>query len=143
MSRGRKTGAAKAVIVRSLGEARAVIEAARAAGCPVALRSAPGAAARAGAGWFAAIEAILRDEFPDVAFTASLDCGAAPGHALGALREGVGLIRLDAPAPVRRKVARIAEKAGARLDTDRSPALDLAGHDEPAGTLASWLGGRR
>jgi len=128
------------VTVHSLAQARAALEAARAAGCGLALRSAPGAASREGAGWFAALESLLRAEFPDVGFTASLDCGAAPGHALGALREGVRLVRLDGPPALRRKIAGIAAKMGARLDDDPAPALDLAALDDPAGALAAWLG---
>jgi fructose/tagatose bisphosphate aldolase len=129
-----------AVVVHSLDQARAALAAARAAGCPVALRSAPDEVSRAGAGWFAALVETARAEFPDVAFTAALDCSMAPGHALGALREGVTLVRMDAPPSVRRKLARIAEKMGAALDADASPALDLADTPDPAGALARWLG---
>lgn len=132
--------APRAVVVHSLDQARAALDAARTAGCAVALRSAPDAAAHAGSGWFAAMIAAARAEFPDVAFTASLDCGVAPGHALGALREGVKLIRIEAPPGVRRKLAQIAKKMDAALDSDRSPALDLAAVPDPVRALADWFG---
>ena len=136
-----REAAPRAVIVHSLDQARAALAAARLAGCPVALRSAPGEAARAGAGWFAALIAAARTEFPDVPFTASLDCGRAPGYALGALRAGVTLIRLQAPPPVRRKLGEIARKMGAELDQDPAPALDLGQDSDPA-SLAAWVGRR-
>ncbi len=93
-----------------------------------------------GAGWFAALVETARAEFPDVAFTATLDCGSAPGYALGALREGVRLIRLDAPPRVARKIAQIAAKSGAAIDRSRAPALDLSRQPNPAAALAAWLG---
>ena len=123
---------ARAVIVRSIADGRAALAAARSQGFRVVLRSAPGGAATVGAGWFVALAAILRAEYPDVAFEASLDCGPNPGLALAALREGATLVRVTARPSVRAKIADIARKSGARLDTDRRRALDLATWLEPA-----------
>jgi hypothetical protein len=128
----RRARPARAVIVRSIAEGRAVLAAARTRGRRVVLRSAPGAAATVGAGWFVALAAILREEHPDVAFEASLDCGPNPGLALAALREGAMLVRVVARPSVRAKIADIARKSGARLDSDRRPALDLAAWLESA-----------
>jgi hypothetical protein len=132
-------GAPQPVIVHSLAQARAALRAARALGCGIALRSAPGASSTVGAGWFAALEQILRREFPGVRFTAALDCGDKPGHALAALREGVRLIRLAAPRPVRDKVKSIAMQSGAALDGSRAPALDLARTADPEAAARRWL----
>jgi hypothetical protein len=127
----------RAVIVHSLDHARIALGAARAQGVAVALRSAEDAASYAGAGWFAAMIAAAKREFPDVAFTASLDCGDAPGYALAALREGIELVRLRGRA--RKKVSSIAKKSGAALDDDPSPALDLLYVADHRSALRDWL----
>jgi len=129
----------RAVIVHSLDHARLALAAARAANKPIVLRSAPGAASYAGAGWFAAMIARAAREFSGVAFTASLDCGADPGHAMAALREGVPLVRLAATKRVRAKIASMAKKSGAALDEDEEAALDLLNAADPAGALRDWL----
>jgi hypothetical protein len=129
----------RAVIVHSLDHARLALAAARAAQVPIILRSAPGAASYAGAGWFAAMTARAAREFPGVAFTAALDCGSDPGHAMAALREGVRLVRLSGPARVRAKIASMAKKSGAALDEDDAAALDLLTTANPAVALRDWL----
>ncbi|MEN0074328.1 MAG: hypothetical protein AAGC69_08095, partial [Paracraurococcus sp.] len=61
----------------------------------VTLLSAPGAAATLGAPWFLAILAAARAAAPGVPHAAVLDCGAAPGLALAALRAGLRDLVLD------------------------------------------------
>jgi hypothetical protein len=128
-----------AVIVHSLDHARAACAAARALGRPVCLRSAPGAAGYAGPAWFRELVAAAAEEFPEIELSASLDCGAAPGDALAALRAGVRTIRLRAPKRVRDKIVTIAERCGAALDDDRRKALDLDGIAEPDAACRAWL----
>ena len=132
-----------AVIVHSLDHARAACLAARALAVPLCLRSAPGAAGYAGPAWFRELALAVAEEFPDVDVATSLDCGAAPGDALAALRAGVGTIRLRAPKKVRDKILIIAERCGARLDDDRRAALDLDGLAEPEAACRAWLARRR
>ena len=129
----------RAVVVHSLDHARLALSAARTAGKPIVLRSAKGAAAYAGPGWFAAMIARAAREFPGVQFSASLDCGSEPGHAMAALREGVRLVRIDAPKKLRAKVASMAKKSGAALDEDEAPALDLLSLADAAAALREWL----
>ena len=129
----------RAVIVHSLDHARLALAAARAAKKPIVLRSAPGAASYAGAGWFAAMVARAAREFPGVNFVESLDCGEDAGHAMAALREGVRMVRVAGPKKVRAKIASMAKKAGAILDDDVAPALDLLEADDPAAALREWL----
>lgn len=133
---------AAAVIVHSLDHARAACAAARALGRPLCLRSAPGAAGYAGPAWFRELTIAVAEEFPDVAFSASLDCGSAPGDALAALRAGIHTIRLRAPKAVRDKIAAIAAQYGARLDDNRHGALDLDGIAEPEAACRTWLARR-
>lgn len=133
--------APKAVIVHSLDDARIALRAARARGVPVCLRSAPAAAGYAGPGWFRALAEAAADEFPDVRFMTSLDCGAAPGDALAALRAGVKVLRLSAPKRVRDKIVAIARRCGARLDHDRAKALDMQGLADAEAACRAWLDG--
>ena len=129
----------RAVIVHSLDHARLALAAARAAKKPIVLRSAPGAASYAGAGWFAAMVARAAREFPGVNFVESLDCGEDAGHAMAALREGVRMVRLSGPKKVRAKIASMAKKVAATLDDDDAAALDLLAVDDPAAALREWL----
>lgn len=128
-----------AVIVHSLGDARAALAAAKVLGVPVCLRSAPGAAGYAGPAWWREVTAAAAAAFPGVAFAASLDCADAPGDALAALRAGVSLIRLRAAPRVRAAVAAAAAAKGARLDDDRTPALDLGHVSDPEAACRQWL----
>jgi hypothetical protein len=134
--------AARAVIVHSLDHARAACSAARALGVAVCLRSAPAAAGYAGPAWFRELAVAAAEEFPDVAISTSLDCGAAPGDALAALRAGIRTIRLRAPKAVRDKIVIIAKRRGARLDDDRRAALDLDGVADPEAACRAWLARR-
>ena len=138
--RGRRT-APRAVIVHSLADAVAALRAARALGVPVVLRSAPAAAGYAGPAWFRELAAAATEAFPDVAFVASLDCGAAAGDALAALRAGVTTIRFRGARPVRDKIVAIARRCGARIDQDHHKALDLQGLADPEAACRAWLAG--
>jgi len=106
---------APAFVVHDLGQAKAALRAARERGARALLVSAPGAARTLGpAVWREMVAEAARAE-PDAAFEAILDCGSDPGLALGALREGVKAIVLDAPADVFAKVADIARQQGAAV----------------------------
>jgi hypothetical protein len=104
-----------AVRVHGLAEARAALAAAAAAGRPVALVSAPSAAAHAGAGWFLAVVARARAEFPGVDVTAVLDCGERAGDAQGAIAAGVTHIAFTGPLDTIRRLSDVADAAGARI----------------------------
>jgi fructose/tagatose bisphosphate aldolase len=108
-----------AVVVHDLGEAKAALKAARGAGRPVVLLSAPGAAQVLGpAVWREMIAEAARAE-PGAAFDAILDCGQDLGAALAALRAGVKSIALDAPAEVFAKVSDIAKQLDATVYAHR------------------------
>lgn len=139
MKPGKKPQPPRAVIVHGIGHARAAACAARDLAVPVTLRSAPGAAGYAGALWFRELIAIVRAEFPDVSIEASLDCADQAGYALGALRQGIGVIRFNGRKKVADKIAAIVTAHGATLDTDRRPALDLDGIADPEAACRDWL----
>ena len=116
----------RTVVIHSLAHASAALAAAAAAGVAVRLRSAPNAAAYGGAAWFQEVVRQAQAAHPGVAADASLDCGDAAGLALGALRQGIRLVRFTGPRGTREKIAAIATACGAALDTDRRRTLDLA-----------------
>jgi len=101
------------VRIRGLAEGREALARARAAGTRVAIASIPDGAASGGALWFAEIAATLRAEFPETLADAILDCGEAPGTALGALRAGADTLAYSGPDPER--LARLAAASGARV----------------------------
>lgn len=128
------------VIVLGIDHALLVSAEAARYGDRVVLVSAEGAALYAGASWFRELVALTSAKYPNVVAGALLDCGDAPGAALGALRAGVQTITLDAPAPVRDKVAAIAEELGARLvPRPTEPMLDLASAADPAMAIQRWF----
>jgi hypothetical protein len=139
---GRAAGQ-RAVVVRALAEAVAALRAAE--GRAVLLLSAPGAGATLGApGWRALVRAALA-AVPGAAARDALCCGAAPGHALAALREGCRIVVLDGALPAFPAIAAAAAETGAEAWRARPPALDLRELDlrRPAAraVLAAWLGG--
>jgi hypothetical protein len=103
----------RVAVVASLAEARTVL--AQAAGRPVVLVSPPNAAAYLGVGFFWALVEAARAEFPDLPVEGVMDCGAAPGFALSALRTGFKTIVLHGDPRARARVAAIARAGGARL----------------------------
>ena len=133
---------APAIIVHSLDHTRAALAAARRAGRPVTLVSAPGAALYAGAGFWKAMIEQGRTEFPEADCRAILDCGDDAGVALGALREGIAAIAFHGPPRVHVKIVDIAKKLGAAVLRDAAagaPALDLLDFPDPLGACLDWL----
>ncbi len=125
----------RCVTVHGLSDARRAL----AAGFPLSLLSAPGAASYAGCGWWFELARRARAEFPRLATADWLDCGDAPGRATAALRIGCrGLIL--APSPAFAAVAAIAEGVGATLLTERPDSLDMAERGAER-LLADWLAG--
>jgi hypothetical protein len=132
----------KSVTVISLSQAKAALAAAEALDVPVVLISAPGAAASAGAGWFDALVSLARAAYPTVRTECVLDCGDAPGHALGALRHGFKIIRYSGAN--QKEIEEIAEKSGANVLRKRPDALDFEPGEvedqDLEATCRVWLG---
>jgi hypothetical protein len=124
-------------VVHSLADARRVLV----HRAPVTLLSGEAAALYAGCGWWRALTAAARAEFPAVPVADLLDCGDASGQALAAVRIGLRHLILSPNAPGRTKVATIVAGLGGVLLAERPPALDLA---DPANRrrLHEWVQGR-
>jgi hypothetical protein len=84
-----------AIVIASLPEARAALEAARPSGVAAELESPPGAASIYGVLWFAELRRTLLAEFPGVSFSLTLDCGERADLAHAALVEGIKRIRFS------------------------------------------------
>jgi hypothetical protein len=115
-----------AVVVHGRAQAEWALRVA--AGRPVLLVSAPAAALNAGPGWFKAVLDQAAAEYPGAPFRAALDCAAAPGAALAALRAGFELVIFDLEHPSASVLGAAAE-AGAEVLGSRPEALDLGGLD--------------
>jgi len=123
-----------AVIVHGLDDARKAV----AAGAPVTLLSAPGAAEYTGCGWWQALLRAVRNENPQAAVADLLDCGEASGQALAALRIGLRDLVLSPHAPGWDAVAAIVAGQGGMLLPQAPPALDL-GKPGAQRRLHDWL----
>jgi hypothetical protein len=116
--------AGRVALVHGLEDARKAL----AAGGPVTLLSAPGAAGFAGCGWWRALVAAARAAYPGQVAADFLDCGEDPGYALAALSIGLRGLVLSRDAPGFAAVAAIAAEAGAVLLTEPPP-VDLCARD--------------
>jgi hypothetical protein len=116
-----------AVVVHGRGQAAWALRVA--AGRPLLLLSAPGAALNAGPGWFKGIVDQAVAAHPGAIVQAALDCAAAPGAALAALRAGLKLVVFDLTHPAAASVLGAAAEAGAEVLGARPAALDLGALD--------------
>jgi len=131
------------VVAHGIVHARAAARAARAHAAALDIRSASSAAGAMGPAWFAAMIGEVAAEFPDVDVSGVLDCGAAPGHALAALRQGIGRIGYTGRGRARARLASIAAASGAVLERPAPSALDLAGEADPEAACRALLSPRR
>lgn len=127
------------VLVHEIADARAALEAAAALGRPVTLVSAPSGAAALGPGWWHALLAQVRSDYPGVACTAILDCGARADLVQAALRSGLHDLCFRGPAAVARKLADIAGQQGGRLHPPPRKPLDLTGVVDREAACRAWL----
>lgn len=125
-----------AVTVHEAAHVRLALSAARSAGRPILLLSAPAAVAAVGVGFFQALARLGREDYPDVSFIALLDCGVAPGRATGALRAGLDGVIFSGDHRTYLKLADQAEDLGVSLLDARPPSLDLLGMSEAAATVS-------
>ncbi|MSO93230.1 MAG: hypothetical protein EXQ86_07500 [Rhodospirillales bacterium] len=129
------------IIIHDLAQANAALAAAEALSTPVVVRSAPGAAASLGAAVFRDIVTEARKAHPAAQVTAVLDCGGDAGHALNALRHGIGRIRVRLRTDVRARILDIAAQSGATVEDagDEQAALDLLDAEDAYAEARAWL----
>ena len=128
------------IVVHALADACAALEAACEYNIDITLVSPPGAAAFGGPAWFREVADQAREAVPGASFDSVLDCAAAAGHAMAAIREGVPAIGFDGPDDVRDKLRDIASQSGcAVVEIDYQRALDLDQYADPAAACREWL----
>ena len=127
------------MIVRGIEEARLVCQAAHERNVSVTLWSPPFGAAQMGPLWFQRMGGLIAEEFPDLAVDMILDCGDAPGHALAALRQGIGAIALTARPAVRLKIEALARRGGTRVVRRPTRIFDPGATGNDTDSLHRWL----
>jgi len=135
-----KRNTARPVIIHGIADARAACRAAMGRGEAVTLWSARGAGGYMGPLWFAEIIRQTRGEFPTLTITGVLDCDAAPGDALAAIRVGVQAIALTAKPTVKARIRNIASAENAILLRRPAKALDLQSSADPEAYCRRWFG---
>ena len=127
-------------MIHGLKHARIACSLAVETGMPLELHSAPDAAASLGPHWFQKILDAIEEEFPDLQVVGILDCGASPGYALAALRQGLKRIRYSGPKKTREKIQDIAQQQKAVADTGWPEILDLGREADPEEACRRWFG---
>src|SRR5438552_19033076 len=131
----------RAVVIHEFAPALAALAAAAEFGVPVALWSAPGAAAYAGAGWFDAVVRAAGNQAPAAVFIAVLDCDDRADLVQAALRQGLTHVCFRGRGAVAVRLADIARQYGATLHRKVPAALDLLHADDPPAACRAWLAG--
>jgi hypothetical protein len=125
-------------VVHHLEQARSALAAAAEAGCAIELRSAPGAAGYAGAGYLKALGEQAGQELV-------IDCGGDAGLVMAALRTGCRRLVFSGSEDIRRRLGDMAEQLGAEL-VAKAPApevLILQPEDDAAAVLRNRWNSRR
>ena len=126
-------------VVHSLSQAKAAVSAAAARNLALTLLSAPGAAAFAGAGWFAAVIRKARELRPDMDIAAILDCGPRADLVQAAFREKLTQVVFTGDARQVRPLRDIARQWQAEILRRRPKACDLRHAADPAALCNAWL----
>jgi hypothetical protein len=122
------------VVVHDLDQARAALEAARALGIAIELRSAADAAAYAGVGYLKALGELAGQEL-------LIDCGDDAGLVMAALRTGCRCLAFSGPADLATRLADMAAQLDAEFRHETTPpaCLELAPEADAARACREWL----
>jgi hypothetical protein len=108
----------KTVTIRNLAEARAALDAARAAGETIALASPPDAAIQYGVLFHVALTQALAAEYPDLKPAVAVDCGDRADLAHDAMRLGLKSIVFRGDPRSAAKLADIAASLAVRFEAE-------------------------
>lgn len=132
-----------AVTVYSQEQAREAAAAALAKDSGMTLLSPDCAAEAVGVGWMATLGKLIREEFPTLTLYTILDCGAAGGRAMAALRAEIDAIVFTGGGRSLMSLADQADDLGKGLLPERPDSLDFAtlpdAPDRAAAALADWF----
>lgn len=113
------------VTVYSHDQAREAAAAALRHSTGLTLLSADSAADAVGVGWMATLGRLIREEFPTLTVYTILDCGAAGGRAMAALRAEIDAIVFTGGEKSTLALADQADELGKGLLPDRPESLDF------------------
>ena len=136
---GRQARLIPRIVIHSLEQARAALEAARELDEDVILESPAEAASYLGPLWFKALLETLSEEAPEVEIDGLLDCGDAPGHVLAAFRAGIHRVRFTGSSEMRQRLQEIGESFEASVEGEPQPSLDLLNAYDPAAACRAFL----
>jgi hypothetical protein len=126
-------------IVHSLSQAKAAVSVAAAHNSAVTLLSAPGAAAYAGAGWFAAVIRAVRESQLGADVAGILDCGSRADLVQAAFRQGIMQVVFRGDIRLLRPLRDIARQQGGTILRRRPAACDLRHAADPEAACSAWL----
>jgi len=134
-----------AIVVHDLDQAIGALRAASAAGVPVTLWSAPGAASYAGLGFLRAVFEKASEAVPDAEHDTVVDCAGSAVLAHEALSRGFAAVAFTGRGAMRKTLQAIADAEGRKLITagPGRGALDLAHSSDPERESADYLANRR
>ena len=134
-----------AIVVHDLDQAIGALRAAAAAGVPVTLWSAPGAASYAGLGFLGAVFEKAREAVPEADHDVVVDCRGSAVLAHDALSRGFAAVAFTGRGAMRKTLQAIADGQNGRLVTagPGRGALDLAFSTDPERDSAAYLAKRR
>lgn len=130
-----------AFIVHNLGDAKRALEIAKRAGQNVTLLSPPSAASLLGPKVFneMILAAVAQTGSQKLSINAVIDCGATPGPALRAIRDGCAHIQSSASSDVFAKIKDIAAASGATASNEPIDAIDLGDCNLDDAGLLAWV----
>ena len=130
-----------AIIVHDLDQAIGALRAAAAAGIPVTLWSAPGAASYTGLGFLGEVFARAAEAVPEADHDAIVDCAGSGVLAHEALRRGFAGVAFSGRGALRKALQAIADEQIGRLITagPGRGALDLDHSSEPERDAVAFL----
>ena len=134
-----------AIVVHDLDQAVGALRAAAAAGIPVTLWSAPGAASYAGLGFLGAVYEKAREAVPEADHDVVVNCRGSAVLAHDALSRGFAAVAFTGRGAMRKTLQAIADGQNGRLVTagPGRGALDLAHSKDPERDSAAFLAKRR
>ena len=131
--------------MHDLDQAIGALRAAAAAGVPVTLWSAPGAASYAGLGFIGAVFEKAKEAAPEADHDVVVDCRGSAVLAHDALSRGIAAVAFTGRGAMRKTLQAIADGQNGRLVTagPGRGALDLAHSTDPERDSAAFLAKRR
>ena len=128
------------IIIHNWDQLKAALEVGQELKSPLFLSSPPGAVGYAGINYFNNLIIHAHQDYPDVTFRFTLNCGDSAGWVLSSLRHGIKRVSFIGEKVMQEKLASIARQYNAELITSLpQDVLDLEGCDDANQACRDWL----